>query len=200
MEPLELVALLTGIFFLSFGLAAYRQFFRVLGLAAGLALWSAFRETLVRLPGLKEHPGTAAVLLLILLCATGVFLVTRFRRVFAFLGGFGTGIILSGIVESYFTGGSLFTGHFRIAPPDPMDLLAGLVGGVLFLLFERFFALILTTSLGAFLFYWAIGGRWTFVLCFLIGFMAQLLIFARIRNSGKGRGDGSTRSDSGKKE
>lgn len=186
---------MAGVFLLSFGLTAYRHFFRVLGLAAGLALWSAFREQLVRLPGLRDHPGTASVLLLILLCAAGVFLVTRFRMVFAFLAGFGTGVILSGVVETYFTAGSLFTDRFHISPSDPMDLLSGLVGGVLFLLFERLFALILTTSLGALLFAWAIGGHWTFILCFVVGLVAQLLIFARIRSSAKGRGNGSSSSD-----
>jgi hypothetical protein len=157
---------------------------------------------MVRLPGLREHPGTAAVLLLILLCAGGIFLVTRFRRVFTFLGGFATGVILSGMIESYFTGGLLLTEPLRFAQPDPMDLLAGLVAGVLFLLFERFFALILTTSLGAYLCVWALGGRWTFVVCFLLGLVVQLVIFARIGKPDKGKGNSRSpldRSGSGKK-
>jgi hypothetical protein len=179
MESLKLISLLTGAFFLAFGLAFYRHFYRVLGAAAGLALWAALRESIVRLPGLREHPGTATVLVLILFCAGGVLLVNRFRKLLAFIAGFGTGIIISSMAASFFSESSLMAQPFNFVHPEPMDLLAGLAAGVLFLLFERFFALLLTSSLGALMCTWAIGGRWTFLLCLLIGLVAQPLIFAR---------------------
>lgn len=192
MENHELVALLAGLFILSFGLTVYRLFFRVLGAAAGLAIWSVVRGPIVQFPGLREHPGTASVLILIVLCTGGVFLVTRFRRLFAFLGGFGTGVILAGMVELFFSGGSILAEPLQITRMDPMGLLAGLVAGVLFLLFERMFAVILTTSLGSYLCFWAVGGRWTFMFFFLAGLVIQLFVFARL---GKGKRDGQKSAD-----
>ncbi len=194
MDPVKLVALMAGVFFLAFGLAAYRQFFKVLGVTVGVALWVVFREPLVRMPGLRDHPGTAALLILILFVAAGVLLVVKFRKIFAFLGGFGTGVILSGMVTSFFSGSSLAETESLFSHPAPMDLLAGLVAGVLFLLFERFFALLLTSSVGGFLCAWAIGGRWTFPLCILVGLVAQPLIFSRVLPSG------TSKEERGKRE
>jgi hypothetical protein len=179
-DPVKLVALIAGVFFLAFGLVAYRQFFKILGVTAGLALWVVFREPLVRLPGLRDHPGTAGVLILILFCAAGTLLVVKLRRVFVFLGGFGTGVLMSGMITAFFRGDSIFAAESIFSYPAPMDLLAGLVAGTLFLLFERFFALFLTSSVGGALCASAIGGRWTFPLCLMIGLLAQPLIFSRV--------------------
>ena len=189
MDPVRLVALLSGVFFLAFGLAAYRQFFKVLGATAGVALWVVLREPLIGLPGLREHPGTASLLILILLCTGGILLVAKFRRLLAFLGGVGTGIILSGMVTSFFSGGSPPGTESFFSQPAPMDLLSGLVAGTLFLLFERFFAVLLTSSVGGVLCSWAIGGHWTFPLCLLIGLVAQPLIFSRMGIKGQGQGE-----------
>jgi len=189
LDPVRLVALLSGVFFLAFGLAAYRQFFKVLGATAGVALWVVLREPLIGLPGLREHPGTASLLILILLCTGGILLVAKFRRLLAFLGGVGTGIILSGMVTSFFSGGSPPGTESFFSQPAPMDLLSGLVAGTLFLLFERFFAVLLTSSVGGFLCSWAIGGHWTFPLCLLIGLVAQPLIFSRMGIKGQGQGE-----------
>ena len=70
MDPVRLAVLLAGAFFLAFGLAAYRHFYTVLGLAAGLAVWMALSDTLVQLPGLREHPGTASFLIFALLASS----------------------------------------------------------------------------------------------------------------------------------
>ena len=191
MEYVKLMSLLVGVFFLAFGLAIYRHFYKVLGAAAGLALWAVLRESIVRLPGLREHPGTAALLALILFCASGILLVNKFRKILAFIAGFGTGIIISGMVASFFSGSSPATQPLNFTHPGYMDVLTGLVVGVLFLLFERFFTVLLTSSLGALLCTWAIGGHWTFVLCFLLGLVTQPLIFARF---GKGEQENEDRS------
>jgi hypothetical protein len=183
------ITLLTGAFFLAFGLAAYRHFYNLLGVAAGLALWASLRDPLVRLPGLRDHPGTAALLAMILFCAAGVLLASRFRRLLTFLGGFGTGVILSEMITSFFSGDIPSAISPLLLQPGPMDLLAGLVAGVLFLLFERLFAVLLTSALGGFLCAWVLGGRWTFALCLLLGLVAQPLIFGRFAPPEKGKGE-----------
>jgi len=198
-DPVKLVPLLVGVIFLAFGLAAYRQFFKVLGATAGVALWVVFREPLIQLPGLRDHPGTASLLILILLCAVGILLVSRFRKFFVFLGGVGTGVILSGMVTSFFGGNPPLEAKSLFFHPAPMDLLAGFVAGTLFLLFERFFAVLLTSSVGGFLCAWAIGGRWTFFLCLLIGLVAQPLIFAGLRPVRQGKGEKTGRKGEGEK-
>ena len=83
--------LLAGTFFLAFGLAAYRYFYTVLGAAAGLAMWIALSDPLLQLPGLKEHPGTAGILILVLLLLTGIVLASKFRKLVIFSSGLGTG-------------------------------------------------------------------------------------------------------------
>ncbi|UCG39638.1 MAG: hypothetical protein JSV00_05305 [bacterium] len=197
MEPVRIVALLTGIFFLSFGLAAYRHFYKVLGAAAGLAIWAAFNDTAVQLPGLREHPGTASLLLMLLMVLSGVLVASKFRRVLAFLGGLGTGIILSQSLSSFFAGGPLLSGSIPEGAPGSMDILAGLVAGVLFIVLERFLAVLLTSAVGSFLCAWALGGRWTFAVCLALGLVAQPLIFSRLgrgrkAGGGEGTGGGST--------
>jgi len=184
LEPIEFAALVGGFFLLSFGLAAYRQFFKVLGLTAGLALWVVSRQYLVSLPGLQDHPGTTSVLILILFSGTGVLLATRFRRVLAFLGGFGTGVILSGMATSWFQGVPVppMEAVSVFSRLDPMNILVGLVAGVLFILFEPFFAVFLTSSVGAFLCSWTLEGRWIFPVCLFLGFVAQPLILAKLKS------------------
>ena len=182
-DSFRLAVLLGGAFFLAFGLAAYRYFYKVLGATAGLAVWMALSDTLVQLPGLREHPGTAGLLILALLVLTGVFLASKFRRLLAFFSGLGTGLLLSQTFSVFMTGGALSDTAFRFGRIDVMDILVGLIGGILFLLFERVFALLLTSVVGSFLCTWAIGGRWTFVACLLIGLVAQPLIFARFKPS-----------------
>jgi len=183
MDPVRLAVLLAGAFFLAFGLAAYRHFYTVLGLAAGLAIWIALSDTLVQLPGLREHPGTASLLILALLFLTGVFLASRFRRLLVFFSGLGTGLILSQTLAVFMGEGALYGAVFRFGRIDAMDILVGLIGGILFLLFERVFAVLLTSVVGSFLCTWAIGGRWTFVACLVIGLVAQPLVFMRFKPS-----------------
>ncbi|MCJ7500364.1 TMEM198/TM7SF3 family protein [bacterium] len=181
MDSFRLAVLLGGTFFLAFGLAAYRYFYTVLGATAGLAGWMALSGTLVRLPGLREHPGTASLLILALLVLTGVFLASKFRRLLVFFSGLGTGLLLSQTFSVFMTGGALSDTAFRFGRINTMDILVGLIGGILFLLFERVFALLLTSVVGSFLCTWAIGGRWTFVACLLIGLVAQPLVFTRFK-------------------
>ena len=183
MDPVKLAVLLTGAFFLAFGLAAYRHFYTVLGATAGLAIWMALSDTLVQLPGLREHPGTAGFLILALLLLTGVFFASKFRRLLVFISGLATGLILSQALSMFMAEGNLSGAAFRFGRIDAMDILAGLIGGVLFLLFERVFAVLLTSVVGSFLCTWAIGGKWTFVACVALGLVAQPLIFTKLKRS-----------------
>ena len=183
MDPVKLAVLLTGAFFLAFGLAAYRHFYTVLGATAGLAIWMALSDTLVQLPGLREHPGTAGFLILALLLLTGVFFASKFRRLLVFISGLATGLILSQALSMFMAEGNLSGAAFRFGRIDAMDILAGLIGGVLFLLFERVFAVLLTSVVGSFLCTWAIGGKWTFVVFVALGLVAQPLIFTKLKRS-----------------
>ena len=181
--------LLAGTFFLAFGLAAYRYFYTVLGAAAGLAMWIALSDPLLQLPGLKEHPGTAGILILVLLLLTGIVLASKFRKLVIFSSGLGTGIILSRMVAVFMAEGVLSGTGLQLADIDAMDILAGLIGGVLFVLFERVFAVVLTSVVGSFLCKWAIGFEWVFPLCLIIGLIAQPLIFLKIKPPSGGRSD-----------
>jgi hypothetical protein len=105
----------------------------------------ALSDTLVQLPGLREHPGTAGFLILALLVLTGVFFATRFRRLLAFFSGLGTGLILSQTLSVFMAEGALSGAAFRFGRIDVIDILVGLIGGILFLLFERIFAVLLTS-------------------------------------------------------
>ena len=194
MDLVRLAVLLAGAFFLAFGLAAYRHFYTVLGATAGLAVWMALSDTLIQLPGLREHPGTAGILILALLVLVGVFFASKFRRLLAFFSGLGTGLILSQTLSVLMTDGTLSGAAFHFGRMDAMDILAGLIGGILFLLFERFFALLLTSVVGSLLCTWVIGGRWTFIACLAIGLVAQPLIFARFKPSQPAAGKDRTGS------
>lgn len=195
MDPVRFAVLLTGVFFLAFGLAAYRHFFKVLGATVGLFIWLALSDTLVQLPGLREHPGTARVLLLLLLVLTGVFLTSKFHKPLVFFSGFGTGMILSQAVAVFMAEGSLSSAGLSLGSINAMSLLAGLMGGVLFLFFEQLFAVLLTSVVGSFLSTWAIGGKWTFFSCLTIGLVAQPLIFARFK-AASSTASGSSRTGS----
>jgi hypothetical protein len=190
-DPVKLVVLITGAFFLAFGMAAYRHFYTVLGAAAGLASWAVGRHWLVTLPGLREHPGTAHLLFMLFLVLCGMLLARKFRKAIAFIGGFGTGVMLSMAVASFLGEGELPAALLSPGSITAMDLLAGLVGGVAFLFFERFFAVLLTSAVGAFLCSWVIGGKWTFPLCMAIGVVAQPLVFFRLGSRFKGSVDGN---------
>ena len=183
MDPVRFAVLLAGAFFLAFGLAAYRYFYTVLGAAAGLVLWVALADTFIKLPGLREHPGTSSILILVLFLLAGIFFATRYRRFLSFLSGLGTGIVLSRTVSVFMAGGTLSGAGIRLADPGAMDLLAGLIGGVLFLLFEGVFAVLLTSVIGSFLCTWALGDWRAFPACLLAGIIAQLLIFRKLKPS-----------------
>lgn len=182
MDPVRFAVLLAGAFLLAFGLAAYRYFYTVLGATAGLAMWIASSDFLVQLPGLREHPGTAGFLILVLFLLTGVFFASKFRKLVAFLSGMGTGIILSRMVTVFMAEGASSGAGLQFGSMDAMDILVGLIGGVLFLLFERVFAVLLTSVVGSFLCTWVIGIEWTFPLCLVIGLVAQPLIFLKIKS------------------
>ncbi len=180
MESLNIAVLLAGVFFLAFGVTAYRYFYLVLGAAVGLIVAVSARKPLLKLPGLSERPGIAGILIIILFVLIGIFLATRFRRPLAFLGGLGTGAFLYRVIAAVWTGGDIMqalTGPVRLGG---MELLAGAVCGVFFLLFEFIFALVLTSAVGAGLCTWVLGGRWTFAACLAIGLVAQPLISNRL--------------------
>ena len=178
---MKFVVLLGGVFFLTFGLTAYRHFYTVLGATAGLAVWVALSDTLVRLPGLRENPGIASVLILCLLFLAGVYLARRFRRLLVFSGGLGTGVILSQTLSHLMAEGALAPAAIRLNRLDTLDVLAGLIGGIVFLLFERLFAVLLTSVVGSFLCTWAVGGRWVFAAFLATGLVAQPLVFTRFK-------------------
>ena len=138
MDLVKLLVLMTGAFFLAFGMAAYRHFYTVLGAAAGLAVWATLRHWLVTVPGLRDHPGTAHLLFMLFLILCGMLLARKFRKAIAFVGGFGTGAMLSMAVASFLGAGELPAAFLSPGAITPIDLLAGLVGGVTFLFFERF--------------------------------------------------------------
>jgi hypothetical protein len=182
-DPVKIAVLLAGAFFLVFGLAAYRHFYTALGATAGLAVWMAFKDTLIKLPGLREHPGTASILILVLLLLTGIFFASRFSRILAFFSGLGTGLILSQAVSTFLVKGTLPDAAIRFSSMDAMDILVGLIGGILFILFERAFAVLLTSVVGSLLCTWAIGGQWTFPGCLVLGLVAQPLVFKKLKLS-----------------
>jgi len=183
LDSLRLAVLLGGAFFLAFGLAAYRYFYTVLGATAGLAIWMALSDPLVQLPGLRERPGTSSLLILALFVLIGVFFASKFRKLLAFFSGLGTGLLLSQTFSVFMAEGVLSGAGFRFGRINLMDILVGLICGVLFILFERFFAVLLTSVVGSFLCTWVIGGRWTFFACLLIGLIAQPLVFMRFKPS-----------------
>ncbi len=190
-----MIVLLVGAFFLAFGMNSYRYFYIILGGAAGVASGVVIREPLLGLPGLSEHPGIAGALIYALCILVCIFLATRFRRILAFLGGVSTGIILSRAVGSVMgqAGPEMI---FHPSDFGAIDVLAGLTVGVLFLLFEKVFALLLTSAIGAALCSWSVGGSWSFFIFLIIGLIAQPLISHRITPRGKGDGGDNDRTGS----
>jgi len=183
-------AVLAGIFFLAFGIAVYRYFFYLIGAAAGIMAAVLAREPMLKMPGLSGHPGVAGALIFLLFILLGVFLATRFRKILAFLGGLGTGAFLYRVIAAVWVGGDVARALTGSVVPGPMELLAGAVCGVLFILFEYSFALVLTSAVGAGLCTWALGGRWTFAATLAIGLVAQPLISHRFIPGGvAGKGD-----------
>ena len=198
MDLARILLLLTGAFLLAYGLSAYRYFFHILGASGGLFLGMASRKTLLKLPGLSNNPGIAGALIFLLFILTGMFLATRFRRILTFLAGLGTGAVIYRAVVSLWTGSDMTSLIFQPESFGLMELLAGMVVGVFFLLFEGVFALILTSAVGAALCTTALGGRWTFPLCLLLGLVAQPLISRRVTPDG-GPGPGASRTGTRRK-
>ncbi len=197
MDPVPVVLLLLGGFLLIYGLAAYRVFFYVIGAAAGLVGAIALCGRLVELPGLSEHPAVAAGLVYTLFILVGIFLATRFRKILAFFAGLGTGVLCYRVAMSIWNGQDPVTSIFQPDSIGALDLLSGMTAGVLFLLFEPLFALVLTSAAGAALFTFVLGGRWTFPVCFAAGILIQPLISRRfVPDSGSsragGKGNGTT--------
>ena len=194
MDPIPVVLLLLGGFLLIYGLAAYRIFFHVIGAVAGLVGAIAVCGRLVELPGLSEHSVVASWLIYTLFILVGIFLATRFRRILAFFAGLATGILCYRVALSVWSGLDPVTSIFQPGNVGAMDLLSGLTVGVLFLLFEPVFALVLTSAAGAALCTFVLGGRWTFPLCLGAGILIQPLISRRFvpekgpRSGGKGNG------------
>jgi len=180
LDPVSIAVLLTGVFFLAFGMTAYRYFYVVIGVTVGLvaAVWA--RKPMLTLPGLSDRPGVAGVLIIVLFVLLGIFLATRFRKPLAFLSGLGTGVFLYRVAAAIWTGGNIVQALTGPIKPGAMELLAGTVFGILFLLYEFLFALVLTSAVGAALCTWVIGGRWTFAAFLLIGLVAQPLISNRL--------------------
>jgi hypothetical protein len=174
---------MAGAFFLAFGLAAYRYFHTVVGATAGLALWIATHDSVKQLPGLKEHPGTASVLLLVLMVLVGVLFASKLRKLLIFISGLAVGLILSQTFAVFMSQGIISDTGFKFGNVDAMDILVGLVCGILCVIFERFFAVLITSVVGASLCSWAIGGSWTFPACLIIGLVAQPLVFGRFRSA-----------------
>ncbi len=180
MDPVRIAVLLTGVFFLAFGITAYRYFYVVIGVTGGLvaAVWA--RKPMLTLPGLSDRPGIAGALIIVLFILLGIFLATRLRKLLAFLSGLGTGAFLYKVAAAIWTGGNIVQALTGPIKPGAMELLAGTVFGILFLLYEFIFALVLTSAVGAALFTWVLGGRWTFAASLLIGLVAQPLISNRL--------------------
>ncbi len=189
MDPVSIAVLLTGVFFLAFGITAYRYFYVVIGVTGGLvaAVWA--RKPMLTLPGLSDRPGVAGILIVVLFILLGIFLATRLRKLLAFLSGLGTGAFLYKVAAAIWTGGNIVQALTGPIKPGAMELLAGIVFGILFLLYEFIFALVLTSAVGAALCTWVLGGRWTFVAFLAIGLVAQPLISNRFVPKGA-RGPG----------
>lgn len=197
MDPVSVAALLLGGFLLVYGLGAYRIFFHVIGAAAGLFGAIVLCERLVGLPGLSEHPKIAGGLIYILFILLGIFLASRFRRILAFFAGLGSGVIFYRAALAVWNGGDPVTALFQPESIGAMDLLSGLTTGVIFLLFEPVFAMVITSAAGAALFTYVLGGRWTFTICFVTGILIQPFISRRfvpgtVSSRRGGRGNGTT--------
>lgn len=188
MDPVKIAVLFAGAFFLVFGLAAYRFFYTVLGATAGLAVWVALKDTLVQIPGLREHPGTASLLILVLLVLAGMFFASRFRKLLVFFAGLGTGLILSQAFAVFMKEGIIFGAVLQFSRINAMDVLVGLICGVLFILLESVFAVLLTSVVGSYLCTWAIGDRWVFLACMVVGLVAQPLVFMKFKPPPSGSG------------
>jgi len=180
-DPVRIAVLFAGVFFLVFGLTAYRYFYTVLGATVGLAVWVGLKDSLVQIPGLRDHPGTASLLLLVFFVLAAMFLAFRFRRLLVFFAGLGTGLILSQAFAVFMAEGVVFGAVLRFNRVSAMDVLVGLICGVLFVLLEGVFAVLLTSAVGSFLCTWALGGRWTFLACLVAGVAAQLLVYMKFR-------------------
>jgi len=197
MDPVSVAALLLGGFLLVYGLGAYRIFFHVIGAAAGLVGAIALCERLVGLPGLSEHPKIAGGIIYVLFILLGIFLASRCRRILAFFAGLGSGVIFYRAALAVWNGGDPVTALFQPESIGAMDLLSGLTTGVIFLLFETVFAMVITSAAGAALFTYVLGGRWTFTICFVTGILVQPFISRRfvpgtVSSRRRGRGNGTT--------
>lgn len=193
MGVVPVIILLLGGFLLIYGLAAYRIFFHVIGAAAGLVGAIAICGRLVELPGLSERPSVASGLIYTLSILLGIFLATRFRKILAFVAGLGTGVICYRAALSIWSGQDPVASLFQPESFGALDLLSGLTAGVLFLLFEPVFAIVLTSSAGAVLCTYVLGGRWTFPVCLGAGMIIQPIISGKsfpdsggARTAGKG--------------
>ncbi len=177
MDGAKLALLMIGIFFLAYGLVAYRFFFAILGGAAGLVSGVLLLPSLLRMPILAGHGTVATLVVLLFLLLAGILLIHFLRRPVIFLGGAATGILISHFATSGLSAvPELFSRLPRLGEIHAIDALVGVLLGVMFLVFESMFAVVLTSFTGAFLCAWGLGGRWTFPAAFVLGLVLQPIL------------------------
>lgn len=194
MDGTRLALLMVGIFFLAYGLLAYRFFFAILGGATGLVAGVLVLPTLLKVPQLAAHKVEVTLALLVLLLVLGILLIHFLRKAVLFLGGLASGIILAHFATQGLAAADILSRLPRLSEIHAVDILVGVLLGILFLIFESFFAVVLTSFAGAFLCTWALGGRWTFAIAFGLGLLLQPILArflplpAHSQGGGKGRG------------
>jgi hypothetical protein len=176
MDGTRIALLMVGIFFLAYGLLAYRFFFAILGGATGLVTGVLVLPSILALPALAARQVEATLAVLIILLVLGILLIHFLRRAVLFLGGVASGIILSHFVTQGLAAADILSRLPRLSEIHPIDILVGVLLGVLFLIFESIFAVVLTSFAGAFLCTWALGGKWTFLVAFAMGLVMQPLL------------------------
>jgi len=193
----KLALLMVGIFFLAYGLVAYRFFFAILGGATGLVAGVLVLPTLLRYPALASHQVEVTLGVLLLLLVLGILLIHFLRKAVLFLGGVASGIILAHFATQGLAAADILSRLPRLSEIHAVDLLVGVLLGVLFLLFEQVFAVVLTSFAGAFLCTWALGGRWTFALAFGLGLVLQPVLgrFLPLPSHSQGKGKARRRGD-----
>ncbi len=173
MDATRIALLMVGIFFLAYGMTVYRFFFAILGGTTGLVTGVLVLPSLLRIPFLAAHQVEATLGVLVLFLLLGVVLLHLLRQGVVFLGGAAVGIILSHFVTQGWQAADLLSRLPRLSDLQAIDILVGILLGILFLIFENIVVLVITSFAGALFVTWALGGRWTFLLAFAVGLVLQ---------------------------
>jgi hypothetical protein len=179
LDPTIVYGALGGVLCL-FGFALYWGGMRLVGMFLGGSIAALVGIILAYVTGMERTLALAIIAILTLVgIGVGWRLLKGAHAFLVFIIGAGLGYLIVKVVLAPYYGG--------IWEQVWMPVAAVVIGGVLGLLLFRYVIILVTSAIGAYLIYLALGQPWVLFVAFLIGLLVQIGLFHRLGLSRKVR-------------